>query len=431
MLGFHLGGRLWHHQDFMRMWVGQSVSQVGNQVTLLALPTIAIILLGATTFQVGLLEAVGTIAFPLLGPFAGVWVDRFRRKPIMIVSNFGRMVSLLTIPISAFFGFLTIYQLFAVAGINGVFWVFFDTANQSYLPSLVVREDLIDANSRLQASTSGAQIIGPTLAGFLISVVGATRSIIADSVGYLVSAISLLSIKKKEEEVELTVGQENEDGSRKGDSTNSFIYEMKQGFHFVLRNSILSTLTACVATSNLGANVFLAVYLLFAYRELHLSPLLVGVIGTVAAVGFFIGVLTTNPVSGRLGVGRTLAVSSAGFLAYTGIALAVYLPSIPTLMVFLFISYMVLAPFNIVGVTLRQSITPNRFLGRVTATSRAISWGVLPVGSLIGGLLGTILGLQATVVIGGLVAALGSLWIVLGPVFKLKDQPRSVDLGDI
>lgn len=409
------------------MWAGQTVSQVGNQVTLLALPTIAILLLGATTFQVGLLEAVGTIAFPILGPFAGVWVDRFHRRPIMIVTNLGRMISLLTIPLTSLLGLLSIYQLFAVAAINGGFWVFFDTAYQSYLPTLIDRADLNEGNSKLQASASGAQVVGPTLAGFLISVVGSAISIVADSVGYLVSAASLLTIRQEEKR---PAGRRPDNAREKSDSQErpeSFFFQMREGFGFVLHNPILATLSASVATSNFGFAIFSAVYLLFAYRVLGLSPFLVGVIGTVGAVGFFTGVVSSGRVSGRLGVGKTLAISLAGSVALAGIALGVLLPPIPTLMMFLFVGYLVSAWFNIVAVTLRQSITPDRFLGRVTATSRALSWGVLPVGSFLGGVLGTLAGLQYTVVLGAAIAGLGSSWIVLGPLIGLKDQPKPTE----
>lgn len=419
MFRFHLGGRLWHHRDFVRMWAGQTVSQVGNQVTLLALPTIAILLLGATTFQVGLLEAVGTVAFPILGPFAGVWVDRFRRRPVMIVSNLGRMISLLTIPVASALGVLSMLQLFAVATVNGGFWVFFDTAYQSYLPSLIDRADLNEGNSKLQASVSGAQVVGPTLAGFLISLVGSVASLITDSLGYLVSAISLLSIRKKEGD---------EDGRRPNDVPRPFFSQMKDGFKFVFRNPILATLSASVATANFGFEIFTAVYLLFAYRSLGLSPLLVGVIGTVGAIGFLIGVMATGRLSGRLGVGRTLALSITGIVSFSGVALGTLLPAVPTLMAFLFVGYLVLSWFNIVAVTLRQSITPDRFLGRVTATSRALSWGVLPVGSILGGILGTWIGLQPTIVLGGAIAGFASLWIVLGPVVGLRDYPRPLEL---
>ena len=198
MSSLRLSGNLWHHTDFLKLWAGDTVTQFTSQVTSLAIPTIAILTLDVTGLQLGILAALGFIAFPTLGLFAGVWMDRVRRKRAMITVNIVRLITLATVPIAYLFNTLTLYQLYAVSFIMGLCTLFFDVAYQSYLPSLVKREDIVEGNQKLQVSASAGQVFGPSIAGILMGFFGAALSIIIDVMGFLVSILTLFAISKPE-----------------------------------------------------------------------------------------------------------------------------------------------------------------------------------------------------------------------------------------
>jgi MFS family permease len=242
-------GRLWHHQDFLRLWFGDTVSQFTAQVTQLALPTAAILLLGAGPFQMGILGALQLLAFPTLGLFVGVWADRYRRRPIMIIANLGRMATLGSIPIAFTLGLLSMPLLYLVGLITGVCTVFFDVSYQSYLPVLIEKADLVEGNSKLQLSASAGQVGGQALAGFLIDLVGAARAIAVDAGGFLTSALALFSIRKQEPKPQSTADPH-------------FFNEMKEGAKVVLGSPILRNIAGCTATSNLGSSMVFVVLLI-------------------------------------------------------------------------------------------------------------------------------------------------------------------------
>lgn len=246
-----LEGRLWRHRDFQRLWFGDTVSQFTAQVTQLALPTVAILLLGASAFQMGLLGTLQLLSFPTLGLFVGVWADRYRRRPIMIVANLGRMFALGSIPIFTILGLLSLNLLYVVAVITGVCAVFFDVSYQSYLPVLIDKADLVEGNSKLQLSASAGQVAGPALAGFLIDLVGAAKAIAVDAGGFLTSALALLSIRKPETKPQSLTSPD-------------FFSEMKEGARVVLGSRVLSGIAGCTATSNLGSSMAFVVLLIFA-----------------------------------------------------------------------------------------------------------------------------------------------------------------------
>jgi len=397
----------------MRFWFGMSVSNFGNQITNLALPTIAILLLHITVFEVGLLGTIEYLAYPAIGLFVGVWVDRYRRKPVLIACNVGRLVSLASIPAAYLLNALSIYQIFVVAGVNGVFNVFFDVAYQSYLPSLVEQADLVEGNSKLQTTASAATVVGPTFAGFMIGLIGAAQSIALDAAGYLTSAVSMISIRREEERPKADVAN---------DDKQSFWSEIKEGIAFIIHTPVLAALTGCISTINFGTTISTSVYLFFAYNEVHLTPLLVGFVGTAGGVAFLIGSVTASWVSTRLGIGRALTFSILTGFGWIGYPLALVLPALPTLIVFSFIASSGILIFNITALSMMQKNTPSRILGRMTATRRTISWGVVPVGSLLGGVLGTVIGLPLTIIIGGCISGGAVLWAVLGPIYGLKEE---------
>ena len=193
-----LKGKLWRHRDFLKLWTGETVSQFGSQVTFLAVPTVAILILHAGPFQVGVLSALEFLAFPTLGLVAGVYADRLRRRPIMIACDLGRMLAIGSIPVAFLLNALTIEQLYLVALITGIFTVFFDVSYQSYLPVLVDRPNLLEGNTKLEISRSTAQVSGPAVAGFLIQWIGGAKAVAVDALSFLVSAVALSVIKTPE-----------------------------------------------------------------------------------------------------------------------------------------------------------------------------------------------------------------------------------------
>lgn len=409
-------GSLWNHRNFRRLWFSDTVSQFGNTFTVLALPSIAVLTFHAKPFEMGILLAVGFVPYPALGLFVGVWADRYRRRRIMIASNIGRMLILGSIPISFLLGVFSFIQIFIVAFVNGVLSVFFDTAYQAYLPVLVDRKDLIEGNQKLQISASAAQVAGPGIAGVVYQAIGGAFTIAFDALGYLASSLSLSSVDKQEKKREPNLN----------DPPPDFFGEMKEGIHVVTDNPILKRIAGSTATSNLGFNMLGAVFLIFAYDQLHFSPGTVGLIGTMGAIGFVAGVLLTGRITARLGVGVSLAVSvGSGFIALAN-PLAQYGYPFIVLSTVGFVGGLMLPLYNINQVSLRQAITPNRVQGRMNATMRTIVWGTIPAGSIIGGVLGETIGVVNTLYVGAFVAGLASLWILLGPVVKIRDQPEPI-----
>jgi MFS family permease len=413
-----LRGRLWRHPDFLKLWAGETVSQFGTQVTFLAVPTVAILVLHAGPFQVGLLSALEFLAFPVLGLVAGVYADRLRRRPIMIVCDLGRMLALGSIPVAFLVNALTLEQLYIVALLTGIFTVFFDVSYQSYLPVLVDRSNLLEGNTKLEISRSVAQVSGPAVAGFLIQWIGGAKAVAIDALSFLVSAVALSAITMPEPPPRPSTAS----------GATGFLAEMKEGLEVVFKNPILWRIAGCTATTNLGSNiVFGAVFLVFAYRELHLSAATVGIIFAVGSAGGLIGALLAARVSRMLGIGPTLGIMiTMGGLSLLAIPVALIGAPVVVLATLGFLEGVTVPIYNISQVSLRQAITPDRVQGRMNATMRTIVWGTIPLGAFIGGILGTAIGLVQTILLGGAVSLLAALWIFLGPVIRLKEQPEPV-----
>ncbi|HVP24166.1 MAG TPA: MFS transporter [Conexivisphaerales archaeon] len=410
----HAGGRLWHHRDFLKFWTGDTITQFTGQVTGLALPTIAVVTLDASGFQLGVLGALGVIAFPLLGLFVGVWMDRMKRRPVMIAADMIEAGMLATIPLAYYFGVLSIYQLFVVAAVTGTCTLFFDVAYQSYLPSLVAKEDVIEGNQKLQVSASSAQVVGPAVASGLMGLMGAAMSVAADVVGTVASALMLAWIGKPEQRPRST----GPDGG------GHFFAEMKEGIRVITGNSLLWTQAGSTATANLGFSILFVALLLYAYRVMLITPGEIGIPFSIGAVGFLVGALASSRITARIGVGRTLAAAAASQILVLTALLGTGAFKLEVLGIALFVSYLGIPIYNINMVSLRQIITPNRLQGRMNATMRTIVWGTQPLGSFIGGILVTVLGIVPTFVAGAVVSALSFFWIALGPIGKLKKMPE-------
>jgi MFS family permease len=409
---------LFRHPDFVKLWSAETISQFGTQVTLLALPIIAATTLNVTPFEFGLLSTIEFLPFILLSLPAGVWVDRLRRRPILIAGDLIRAAALLSIPIAFALNALTIWQLYIVGFINGCATVFFDVAYQSYLPSLVDRDKIVDGNAKLETSRSAAQITGPGVAGVIIGAVTAPFAIAVDALSFIGSALFMFAIRRHEPAPEPRL---NEHGERL-----SMRSEIGEGLRYVGGHRLLRSIAATTGLGNFFNNILYAILILYLVRELSVTPQLLGLAFSLGAVGFLAGALIANRVATRLGVGRTivLAVLIAG-PAELLIAVAPADLAVPFVAASVFLSGLGNMIYNINQVSLRQAITPERMQGRMNATMRFIVWGTIPIGSILGGTLGGVIGLHETIWIG----AIGGLFVFMpvffSPVRRLRTIPAS------
>jgi len=404
-------GGLWRHGDFLRLWSAETVSQLGTQVSQLALPLAAILVLDASAFQVAFLTTVEFLPFVLLTLPAGVWVDRMRRRPILVVADLGRGLLLASIPLAHAFGQLTIWQLYVVGFGVGVGTVFFDVSYQSYLPSLVDRRQLVEGNSKLEISRSGALIAGPGLAGALVGAITAPYAILVDALSFLGSAAFLFRIEAQEERPERV-------------QETSMRRELKEGLRYLLGHRYWRPFAICTASSNFFGQVGFSIFLVYAVRELDLSPQLIGLSLIPLGAGGLAAAVFAGRLSLRFGVGPTIIGAAALFgPASLLVPLAPASHPIP----FFAVSFALLGAtgiiYNITGISLVQTITPERLLGRLNASRRFIVWGTIPLGALTGGALASVVGLRATLFVGAIGSCLCFLPILLSPLRKLREMP--------
>jgi MFS family permease len=413
-------GGLWRHADFLKLWSAETISVFGTQISQLALPLVAILVLDASTFEVAALSTFEFLPFILFTLPAGVWVDRMRRRPMLIAGDLGRAALLLTIPAAHVADVLTLAQLFVVGFLVGICTVFFDVAYQSYLPSLVERDHIIEGNSKLEISRSAAQLSGPGLSGALVELFTAPYAILVDGLSYLGSAFFLFRIKTSEAAPRPERGE--------AERTSMWV-ELKEGLRFVLGNPNLRAQAGCTATSNLFGSVGFAVLLVFAVRELDLSAGLIGLALSIGAAGSLLAALTARRISRRFGIGPTTIAAS---LLWGPGTLLFALAPVGTAAVPFFVAGMVVLSFsgvtyNIVQVSYRQAICPPRLQGRMNSVMRFIVWGTIPVGTLTGGLLGTWVGLRETLVVSAVGGSLAALWIIFSPQRHLREMPEPID----
>jgi MFS family permease len=410
---------LWRHRDFRRLWVAESVSQVGTQVTLLALPVLAVTQLHATPLQMGVLTALETLAFLVIGLPAGAWVDRWRRKRVLVVNDLVRAVALATLPAAWLLGGLTLTQLFVVAAVTGTATVFFDVAYQSYLPTLVERHRIVDGNSKLETSRAVAQVAGPGLTGVLLRVIGAPLLIAGDALSFLVSALFIGRIRHVD-----TVPDRA--------TRRPMRAEIAEGLGFVVRHPLLRRIVACTGSSNLFGSMTSALLVLFVLRTLGLSESTLGVVFSVGAVGGLVGAASAGWFARRVGEGRAIPLSAVVFAA--GGALmplaAVGAPVVLLMGGWSVLSWAVVA-YNVTQVSFRQRLCPPALLGRMNASVRFIVFGGMPLGGLLGGVLGQWLGVTAALWVAAAGGVLACLPVVLSPLVTMRDLPDEQDAGAV
>ncbi len=408
------------HPDFVKLWTAETISQFGTQVSLLALPLVAAVILRVPPFEFALLGTFEFLPFILLSLPAGVWVDRLRRRPILILADVGRAIALASIPVAVLFDALTIWQLYVVGFSIGCLTVFFDVAYQSYLPALVEREDLVEGNSKLEISRSAAQIGGPGVAGLLIGLVTAPIAIVVDSVSFLLSALFLLLIRRPES----APARPTVVGGAKGPSMRT---EIAEGLRYVGGNRYLRSISATTALSNLFGNIALSILLLYLVRDLGFTAELLGITFSLGSIGFLVGAVSANRLAARFGVGPTIVGSAMLFgPALLPIALAPPDLALPFVAAAGFIGGLGGAVYNINQVSFRQAITPERMQGRMNATMRFIVWGTIPLGTMTGGFLGGAIGLHETIWVGAIASLFAFIPVALGPVRSMMTMPEPV-----
>ncbi len=404
-------GGLWHHLDFRRLWIGETVSQFGSMVSGLALPLVAILVVHATTFEVGVLTALESAAFLLIGLPAGAWVDRMRFRAVLIVNDVLRALLLGSIPLAQLLGVLTIYQLYVVALVTGICTVFFDVAYQSYLPQLVDRTLLVEGNAKLQASESVSQIAGPSVGGLLIQALTAPYAVLLDAVSFLWSASWVAAIRSRPPKPE-----------RKPD--RHLGREIAEGVRFVVGSPLLRAIALCTGSSNLFSAMGAAVFYVLLARELGLSPGWIGAIGSTSAIGGLIGSLVASRFAKRVGSGPAIWMSIVAIAPTGFVAPFVHRDfSLGLLAIAQVVTWMGVVVYNITQVSFRQGLCPPELLGRMNATIRFLVWGTMPIGALLGGVLGTVIGVRATLLVVAIGSSLTFLPVYFSPLRRMRELP--------
>ena len=399
---------MWQDGDFVKFWLSRTVSNFGTLMG--ALQFVAVLVLDATPFQMGVLGALGVAPSIVIGLFVGVVADRMRRRPIMIASEVGRFALLASIPAAYLMGQLNIEQVYVVAFFYGVLTTFFDVANRSYLPTLVRRGDLVNANSKLTASESFAEVTAFSIGGWIAQLASSIAAAGIAGLTFLVSALSLMFIRKPEPAVALS-----KDGG-------SIAREVWQGLSVVWQNRLLRALAVATAAEGWTAGMLSAVVLIFGVRELGFGP---GVLSTIFAVGgvsSIVGSLYAGRAARRFGFGRALA---GGYTVYMLTVLFIPVARDPLLFAGLMLTLAQLGDgfftmFMVQESSLRQAITPERSLDRMNATIRSLELAARFMGSLVGGVVAGVIGLRMTIVAAACIGLLGALWLWLSPMRSVR-----------
>ena len=406
-------GSLWRDRNFLTMWSGQALSQVGAQIAELALPVVAVLLLQASAMQLGVLNAAGVAAFLIVGLPAGAWIDRMRKRHVMIGADFVRAVALAVVPVLWWADALRVWHLMAIALVMGVATVFFDVAYQSFVPSLVARSQIAEANGKFEATAQLAGITGPALGGWLVGILTAPIAVLATGVTYVASMVALLFTRDHE-----VLAPAEHDRSLRRD--------IGEGLRWVFGNPLLRRIVGTTAVSNFFGTMSFTLLPLFLLRELGFSPVAMGVVFGLGAAGGFLGAVVSPWLVRAIGEARAIPVSAVAFsVTALLVPAAAVAPSLAfaILAVQGFLSSVAVLTYNVVQVTFRQRITPMRLLGRMNASIRFVVWGVMPLAALLGGWLGTAIGVIPTMWIAAVGGLASSLFVVLGPFWQMSELP--------
>jgi predicted MFS family arabinose efflux permease len=403
---------LWRDREFLKLWAGQAVSQMGSRVSATALPLAAAFTLQASPLQMGILSGASAAAILIFGLFAGAWVDRVHRRPILILADLGRAAILLAVPIAASMHRLSMGVLYAVAASTGLLTVFFDAGYQSYVPSLVKRDKLLEANSKLALTESIADIGGPGLGGILVAWFTAPMAFLFDAASFLFSAVSIWRIHRPEPPPAVS-------------DDADMLREISEGLQVSWHDPILRALMLRKGTAGICAGVVGGLYFLFAIRELHMDAARLGLIVSLGGISNLFGALVSERLVRRCGIGPVII--SAALL--TGVA--VLIPplahgTVPVCTAYLAAGQafdMTWPIYMINEQTLRQTVTPDRLLGRVNSAMHLLFFGAMPLGALAGGIIAQSTGLRVAMLAGALGFLLSTVFLIASPIRRLRDLP--------
>jgi MFS family permease len=403
--------RLLRETAFRRYWSAQTVSQLGDQVTYLAIPLLAVLTVGANAAQMGYLTAASLIPNLLFSLVAGAWVDRYPgKRRIMIAADLGRALLLVVVPVLWWTGTLALPHLYVLAFLSGSLAVFFEVAHSSLFASLVARRDYVDANTLINGSRAMSYVAGPSVGGILVQTLTAPVALLADVLSYLASALLLTRVDVVEHPVPVEGG-----------------LGIGAGLKFVARSAVLRALLLGTTTLNLFNYMFAALFVLYVTTELGVSPGTLGVIIGAGAFGGLIGAAVTGRLSRRFGVGPTVI---AGLLVFPAPLILVPLAGGPRPVVLAmlftaeFLSALGVMLLDITVGSVQTAATPASMLALVHGAKRTVNYGIRPIGALIGGTFGTVIGIRPALWIATVGALAGLLWVVFSPVRTMRELPE-------
>ncbi len=404
----------------MKLWTGQTISRLGSVVTRTAVPLVALLVLGAGPFEMALIVVAQSLAVLLVGFFAGAWVDRVRRRPVLIWADVARSVLLFSIPVAYLAGVLRLEQLYLVVFLEGCLGVLFDSAYPAYVPSLIGVDRVVEGNSKLAASSSLAEIGGPGLAGALVQLISAPFAILVDAASYVVSAISLLLIRAPEP-------------ARPARPEKTHIrHEIAEGLRVVRSHPVLVPLTLRSVIAHVAGSFYGVLYTIYLIDELRLSPFMLGVVVSAGGVGALVGSFFASRTIRHLGFGRAIIWAAAGASA---IGILTPLAGGPillaTVMVFLpqLIGDGLQTIEGVAELSLIQGVIPDHILGRVNATLEVFSHGIAyPLGALLAAALAGVIGVRGGIFIGWAGMALSILLLVFSAIPRIR---KTSDVAEI
>lgn len=406
---------LTRNRDFLKLWIGQGVSELGSRITREGIPYTALLVLGVQPPQMGVLSAVGAASVLIFGSSAGVWVDRLNRRSILIAADLGRALLLSTIPLAAAWHVLSMTQLFVITALTGILTVFFDVAWQSYLPSIVERYQIFEGNTKLMVTATAAEIAGPGITGVLVQVITAPLAILFDAASFLFSAMMIMSIGRRE-------------AAHPPATTEQQIWrESIAGFHFIAADPILRALALRSAGSYFFGGFYMPLYIIYSIDTLHLTPALLGIIIATGGVGGILGSAAASRITRRLGLGRSFLIMAV--IQGLATALMPLAHGTPVQAMFYMMGAQLFgdsaATVYIINETsLRQTVVPHELLGRVNAAIQLASRGVLPLGALAGGFLAGAYGIRP-------VLSLATAGVIASILVLTGSRIRSVQQDDI
>lgn len=422
---------LFRQRDFTLLFVGGTVSAAGSAVTTLALPLVALTVLGASPFEVGLLTAMDQIGWLLIGLVAGVWVDRVRRRPVMIGADLARALVLASVPVAWALDALTIGQLVGVALLLGLLTVVFDVASPAFLPVIVARERLVEGNGHLYAGNLSAYIAGPGLGGLLVQVLGAPVALLADAVSYLLSAASIGAIRATEPQPAgeaRPVGEPRPVGEAR--KRPNLWRDLAVGLRHVRTHAVPRAVITAVPVANFVFGGYSAVVVVFLYRQVGLSAAVIGTLMACSGAGGVLGAVVAGRLAGRLGDARLIWLAPA-VTAACGLLIPLTSPGAGLIWfaVGAFGLDVGIVCFNVCVISAIQSVTPAGLMGRVTASIRLFTRTALPLGALAGGALAGIVSPRVTLVVLLTLLAVVPVRLRLSAVGRVRDTAELATTG--